>query len=124
MLRVYKDRKAHKYIVTHMPIARQRLAKHIPEITLSTIEGHALLGNGPINTHSRQQKMVFSVDSVPRIYKRAQSEELKEYDGLQRGRSEYSGVVEFSSAGSQNSSSGLSSRKKMSVCQIVICELL
>jgi hypothetical protein len=38
-------------IVTHMPIARQRFGKHIPEITLSTIEGYILLGNGPINTH-------------------------------------------------------------------------
>jgi hypothetical protein len=37
---------------THMPIARQRLGKHIPEVTLSTIEGHPSLGNGPINTHS------------------------------------------------------------------------
>jgi hypothetical protein len=39
-------------IVTHMPIARQRLGKHIPEITFSTIQGHPLRGNGPINTHS------------------------------------------------------------------------
>jgi hypothetical protein len=39
-------------IVTHMPIAKQRLSKHIPEVTLSTIEGHSLLGNEQINTHS------------------------------------------------------------------------
>jgi hypothetical protein len=39
-------------IVTHMTIARQQLGKHIPEVTLSTIEGYALLGNGPINTYS------------------------------------------------------------------------
>jgi hypothetical protein len=38
-------------IVTHMPIARRRLCKHIPEVTLSTM-GHPLLDNGPINTHS------------------------------------------------------------------------
>jgi hypothetical protein len=38
-------------IVTHMPIARKRLGKHIPEVRLSTT-GHPLLGNGPINTHS------------------------------------------------------------------------
>jgi hypothetical protein len=38
-------------IVTHMTIGRQRLAKHIPGATLSTIE-HPLLGNDPINTHS------------------------------------------------------------------------
>jgi hypothetical protein len=46
---------------------------------------YTLLGNGAINTHSRQQKTVFSVVSVPRNYKRAQSEELEEYE-------EYSGV--------------------------------
>jgi hypothetical protein len=38
--------------VTHVPIARQRLGKHISEVTLSKIEGHLSLGNGPINTHS------------------------------------------------------------------------
>jgi hypothetical protein len=38
--------------VTHMNIARQRLGKHIPEVTLSIIEGHPLLGNGPINRNS------------------------------------------------------------------------
>jgi hypothetical protein len=31
-----------------MPIARQRLGKHISEVTLSTVEGHSLLGKGPI----------------------------------------------------------------------------
>jgi hypothetical protein len=36
-----------------MTIAGQRLGKHSPGVTLSTIEGHPLLGNGPINTHSR-----------------------------------------------------------------------
>jgi hypothetical protein len=39
--------------VTHMTIARQRLGKHIPGVTLSTIKGHPLLGNGSIDTHSR-----------------------------------------------------------------------
>jgi hypothetical protein len=37
-------------IVTHMTIARQRLGKDIPEVTLSIIEVHPLLGNEPINT--------------------------------------------------------------------------
>jgi hypothetical protein len=60
------------YSVTDMPIARQRLYKHIPENTLPTI-GHLLIGNGPINTHSWQQKTVFSVGSVPMNCKRAQS---------------------------------------------------
>jgi hypothetical protein len=32
--------------------------------------------------------------------------------------------VQFSSAGSWKSPRGVSSRKKMTVCQIVICELL
>jgi hypothetical protein len=54
------------YTVTHMTIARQRLNKHIPKITLSTTEGHPLLGKGPINTHS-------SLGSVSRNYKRAQN---------------------------------------------------
>jgi hypothetical protein len=58
------------YIVTHMPIARQQLCKHILEVTFSTVEGNRLLGNGPINTHSWQKKAVFSVGSVPRNYKR------------------------------------------------------
>jgi hypothetical protein len=40
-------------IVTHMTIARQRLGKHCPGITLSTIEEYPLLGNGSINTNSR-----------------------------------------------------------------------
>jgi hypothetical protein len=38
-------------IVMHMSISRQRLGKHIPEVTLSTI-GHSLLRSGPINTQS------------------------------------------------------------------------
>jgi hypothetical protein len=44
--------KASNDIVTHMSIAKQRLGKHIPEVTLSTIEEHPLLGKGPINNHS------------------------------------------------------------------------
>jgi hypothetical protein len=59
--------------VAHRSIARQRLSKYIPRHTRWTI-GHSLLGNGPINTHSWQQKTVFSVGSVPRSYKRAQSD--------------------------------------------------
>jgi hypothetical protein len=47
--------------------------------TLSTTEGHPLLTSRLINTHSRQEMTVFSVGSVPR----AQSEELKEYMGIQ-----------------------------------------
>jgi hypothetical protein len=36
-----------------MTIAGQRLGKHIPRVTSSTIEGYRLLGNGAIHTHSR-----------------------------------------------------------------------
>jgi hypothetical protein len=43
-----------------------------PKHTPSRIEGHPLLGNGPINTYSWEQKTVFSVGSVPWSYKRAQ----------------------------------------------------
>jgi hypothetical protein len=52
-----------------MTIPNQRLGKHIPGVTLSTI-GHPLLGNGPINTPSRTTvEKFFSVWSVPRNYK-------------------------------------------------------
>jgi hypothetical protein len=79
--------------VTHTTIARHWLGKHIPEVKIATIEGQALLGNGPINMHSRQQN-VFSMGSVPRNYKRTQSGELKEYyNGVRR---EYNGAVQFS----------------------------
>jgi hypothetical protein len=33
-------------------ISRQRLGKHIPEVTLSTVEGYQLLGIGTIRKHS------------------------------------------------------------------------
>jgi hypothetical protein len=100
-----------------MPIARQRLGKHIPDVTLSTIEVHPLPGNRPINMHSWQQKTVFSVGSMPKNYKRAESEEFKEYErvqgsnGVQRSTREYNRVVKFSSVGSQNTSNGMSSRR-------------
>jgi hypothetical protein len=35
-----------------MPTARQWLGKNILEVTLTTIEGHLLLGNRTINTYS------------------------------------------------------------------------
>jgi hypothetical protein len=63
----------------------------------STIEGHPLLGNGPINTYYWQENTVFSMGSVPR----AQSE----------NRGEYNGLVE-------------DVQSKMIVCQRVTCELL
>jgi hypothetical protein len=42
-------------IVTHMAIARQRLGKNSLEVTLSTTEGHPLLGNGSLNTFPQQR---------------------------------------------------------------------
>jgi hypothetical protein len=42
--------------MTRMTTARQRLGKHIPEVTPSTIKGHPLLCNEPINKHSWEQK--------------------------------------------------------------------
>jgi hypothetical protein len=38
------------YIVTYMPIARQRHVKHIPVKRTYAIEGRPLLRNGPVNT--------------------------------------------------------------------------
>jgi hypothetical protein len=43
-------------IVTHMTIVRKRLRKHIPEVTLSIIEGHPLPGNGSINVSAARNK--------------------------------------------------------------------
>jgi hypothetical protein len=53
-----------------MPIDRQRLGKHIPEKKLSTIEEHPLLGNGPVDALSGQQKIIFSMESVQSSYKK------------------------------------------------------
>jgi hypothetical protein len=41
--------------VTHITIARQRLGKHIPEVMLSTKEGHPLPGNGSLNIFPQQR---------------------------------------------------------------------
>jgi hypothetical protein len=75
---------------------------------------HCYLRIGPINTYSCWQKTVFSWGPCRGII-RGHSQE-------NRGRIE--GVQRSSSVGSQNSSSGVSSRKKVTVCQTVICELL
>jgi hypothetical protein len=93
-------------------------------VTLSIIEWHPLICNGPINMHSCQQNTVFSVGSVPKNYGTIRIiggvwRSTKDYERMQR-----SSGVQFSSVGSQNNSRGVSSRKKMTVCQIVICELL
>jgi hypothetical protein len=84
-----------KYIVTHMPIARQRLGKHIPQ-------AYALKNRRQrINKHAfLKTEDMFSVVSVPRSYKRVKSVVVQiRIEGVQR-----------SSVGSQNSSSGVSSR--------------
>jgi hypothetical protein len=63
----------------------------LPKHTLSTIEGYPLLGNGPINSHSWQQKTVFTVGSVRRSYKRRQSVVLQiRIEGVQRSKTECS----------------------------------
>jgi hypothetical protein len=51
-----------------MSVTRQRHGEDSPGVTLSAI-GHPLLGNGPINTHSRTADKVFSVESVLMNYK-------------------------------------------------------
>jgi hypothetical protein len=38
-----------------MTIASQRPGKHVPEVTLLTIEGRPLLGNGSLDTFSQQR---------------------------------------------------------------------
>jgi hypothetical protein len=55
-------------IVTCKPISNQRLGKRIPETGGLKNIRHPLLGNGPINKHSLQQKKVFSLESVSRSY--------------------------------------------------------
>jgi hypothetical protein len=42
-------------ILTHMTITRQRLGKHIPEVMLSTVEGHSLPDNWSLNTFPQQR---------------------------------------------------------------------
>jgi hypothetical protein len=39
------------HIVKYIHITRQWFGKHIPEVTLSTIEGHPLVDNESIDTH-------------------------------------------------------------------------
>jgi hypothetical protein len=41
-------------IVTCIPIARQRLSKHIPAKRTHVTEGRPLLGNGPVNKQSNK----------------------------------------------------------------------
>jgi hypothetical protein len=38
-----------------MTIARQRLGKYVPEVTLSTVEGRPLLGNGSLDAFPQQR---------------------------------------------------------------------
>jgi hypothetical protein len=58
-------------IVTCIPIARQRVDKHIPATCVhATEEGLPLLGNGAVNMHSWQQKTMFSVGFLQSGYKK------------------------------------------------------
>jgi hypothetical protein len=89
-------------ILRHIcPLLRNGSVNTFPKNTLLTIQGHPLLGNGPINTDSRQQKTVFSVGSVPRTCRRAQS--VANQTKNCRSTTEYNGV--------QSSSNGVSNRK-------------
>jgi hypothetical protein len=73
-------------------IAMQWLGKHSPGVTFSTTEGHPLLGNGPINRHSRTTEencfprgpcrgIVREHRGVPRLA-------VVEYNGVQRSTTE------------------------------------
>jgi hypothetical protein len=66
--------------MTHMTIARQRLGKHIPKVSLSTIQGHQLLGNEPINTRS---------GNVTRVFRGVCAEELQD---TEQSTTKYNGV--------------------------------
>jgi hypothetical protein len=55
------------YVARAMPIPRQRVAKYIPKVTLSTINEYPLLGNGAVNT-------VFSVGSCRGVIKSRKNE--------------------------------------------------
>jgi hypothetical protein len=71
------------------PLLGNDSANTFPKHTLSTIR-YPLLGNGPINTHSWQQKTVFSVGSLPRSYKRAQAVVVQvRIEGVQRSTTEF-----------------------------------
>jgi hypothetical protein len=51
-----------------IPIARQRVGKHIPAAhAKATIEG-CLLGDGAVNTLFNNKKTIFSVGSTSRLY--------------------------------------------------------
>jgi hypothetical protein len=58
-------------IVTHMSHARQRLGKHVPEVRLSTREGHLKAGivNSEWTSIVRQR---FAIAWLPRNYTRFQ----------------------------------------------------
>jgi hypothetical protein len=57
MRRVGKPKRKWKdNIVMHMTIARQRLSKRVPVVTLTTMEGRPLLGKGSLNTFPQQRR--------------------------------------------------------------------
>jgi hypothetical protein len=50
-----------------MTIAGQRLGEHIPEVTLSAVEGHLLPGNGSLHTfpqHAIKVELIQVVISI------------------------------------------------------------
>jgi hypothetical protein len=105
-----------KCIVTCIPIARQRVGKHIPATQAhATVKGDPLLYKRLVNTHSSQQKTVFFVGSVPRSYKRAQSEDGKKYTR----------VVESSRVESSELAAAEMVRKELGLWkEDIMCELM
>jgi hypothetical protein len=61
-------------IVTHMTIARQRLSKHIPGVTLSTIGENPLLDNKPITNILDNIRRCFPCGPCQGIIRKSNSE--------------------------------------------------
>jgi hypothetical protein len=60
------------YLVSPMPIARQRVAKHVPAEAYHGAMRRQFLGNGAVNTPTNCWETVFSVGSVQSGYERAE----------------------------------------------------
>jgi hypothetical protein len=60
------------YVVRVIPIARQRVAKHIPAEAYRGTIGRPFLDNGAVNTLTNGWETVFSVLSVQSGYKRVE----------------------------------------------------
>jgi hypothetical protein len=78
-------------IMTYMPIARQRLGKHIPDVTLSTLKGHLLLGIGQSTRILDKRRRCLPWGPCLRII-RGYSQKNLRLQGVQRSTKEYQGV--------------------------------